>query len=316
MSIHYDNPEIPNLWDKVATSKMSEVEKLIYRSNILGSDKRVTNYGGGNTSAKVSEKDPMSGDEVEVLWVKGSGGDLGSIDLSGLASLYMQRLNDLKSLYRGVDYEDEMVDYLPHCTFNLNSRAASIDTPLHAYVPKKHVDHVHADSIIAIAASKNSKELTQRIFGDEIGWLPWKRPGFELGLWLENFCLENPTSKGVVLESHGLFTWDDDAEKCYEITIEIINKSIRWFSQKVEADKIFGGAKIWSGEWLNERMAAYGKNDRKELEEHYRQRSLLKKSVYPEDIAEAAFFLASDQSAKSTENIINVDAGNIQSFTR
>ena len=164
MEMDYENQEITNLWDKILTSKMSEVEKLIYRSNILGSDKRVTNYGGGNTSAKVLEKDPISDHEVEVLWVKGSGGDLGSIDLSGMASLYMDKLTEMKSLYRGVDYEDEMVGYLPHCTFNLNNRAASIDTPLHAYVPIKHVDHVHADSIIAIAASKNSKELTHRIF--------------------------------------------------------------------------------------------------------------------------------------------------------
>ena len=246
MSADYENQEIPNLWDKRLTSKMSEVEKLIYRSNILGSDKRVTNYGGGNTSAKVTEKDPISGNDAEVLWVKGSGGDLGSIDLSGMASLYMDKLTKLKSLYRGVDYEDEMVGYLPHCTFNLNNRAASIDTPLHAYVPIKHVDHVHADSIIAIAASKNSKELTHRIFGSEIGWLPWKRPGFELGLWLEKFCLENPTAKGVVLESHGLFTWDNDAEKCYKITLDIINKSIRWFSQEIKPEKVFGGAKIQS----------------------------------------------------------------------
>ena len=221
--------------------EMSEVEKLIYRSNILGADKRVTNYGGGNTSAKVMSKDPLTNNEVEVLWVKGSGGDLGSINKSGLASLYMDKLNELKSIYRGVEFEDEMVGYLPHCTYNLNSRAASIDTPLHAYVQRKHVDHVHADSIIAIAASKNSKELTKQIFGDEIGWLPWKRPGFELGLWIGKYSEANPSSKGVVLESHGLFTWDDDAERCYEITIEIINKSIRWFSENMDKSKNFGG---------------------------------------------------------------------------
>ena len=181
---------LENRWnDKDAFGK-DQAELLLYRSNILGSDKRVTNYGGGNTSAKAIQKDPLTGKSVEVLWVKGSGGDIGSITMDGLASLYMEKLNDLKSLYRGIDYEDEMVEYLPHCTFNLNPRAASIDTPLHAYVPHKHVDHVHADAIIAIAAAKNSKDLTSEIFGSSIGWLPWKRPGFELGLWLENFCIE------------------------------------------------------------------------------------------------------------------------------
>ena len=146
---------------------------------------------------------------VEVLWVKGSGGDVGTIKLDGFATLYMDKLEALKGLYRGVDHEDEMVGYLPHCTFNLNPRAASIDTPLHAYVPHKHVDHMHPDAIIAIAASKDRSELTQEIFGDEIGWLPWKRPGYELGLWLEKFCAREPGRRGVVLESHGLFTWGD-----------------------------------------------------------------------------------------------------------
>ena len=152
----------------------------------------MTNYGGGNTSAKIYEKDPLSGANIEILWVKGSGGDIGSMKMDGFATLYMEKLQSLKNLYRGEEFEDEMVDYLPHCTYNLNSRAASIDTPLHAYVAKTHVDHVHADSIIAIEASINSRELTKKIFGNSIGWLGWKRPGFELGLWLEKFCEENP----------------------------------------------------------------------------------------------------------------------------
>lgn len=185
-------------WDEAKAAHMSEPEKLLYRSNLLGSDKRVTNYGGGNTSAKVNQIDPLTGENVEVLWVKGSGGDVGSIKMDGFSTLYMDKLRALKGKYRGVDFEDEMVGYLPHCTFNLNPRAASIDTPLHAYVPKAHVDHMHPDAIIAIAASKDSKAMTQEIFGDEIGWLPWKKPGYELGLWLEKFCLENPNAKGVV----------------------------------------------------------------------------------------------------------------------
>lgn len=229
-------------WDEAKAAHMSEPEKLLYRSNLLGSDKRVTNYGGGNTSAKVNQIDPLTGENVEVLWVKGSGGDVGSIKMDGFSTLYMDKLRALKGKYRGVDFEDEMVGYLPHCTFNLNPRAASIDTPLHAYVPKVHVDHMHPDAIIAIAASKDSKAMTQEIFGDEIGWLPWKKPGYELGLWLEKFCLENPNAKGVVLESHGLFTWDDDAKACYELTLEIINKAIAHFDKKTADVPAFGGA--------------------------------------------------------------------------
>ena len=231
-----------NQWDATTAAAMSEAQKLLYRSNLLGSDKRITNYGGGNTSAKVMEVDPLSGTLVEVLWVKGSGGDVGSIKMDGFATLYMAKLRALKAVYRGLPMEDEMVGLLPHCTFNLNVRAASIDTPLHAYVPRKHVDHMHPDAVIAIAASANSRALTQEIFGKDIGWLPWKRPGFELGLWLEKFCLENPDAKGVVLESHGLFTWDDDAEACYALTLQIIQKAMDWFEAKTAGLPAFGGA--------------------------------------------------------------------------
>ncbi len=233
---------LANLWDDAKAASMSEPERLVYRSNLLGSDKRVTNYGGGNTSSKIMQKDPLTGQDVEVLWVKGSGGDSASIKLDGFATLYMDKLRALKGLYRGVEFEDEMVGYLPHATFNLNPRASSIDTPLHAYVNRPFVDHMHPDAIIAIAASKNSKELTSQIFGNEIGWLPWKKPGFELGLWLEKFCLENPDAKGVVLESHGLFTWGDTPKECYETTIAIINQAIEWFEQQTEGKTIFGGA--------------------------------------------------------------------------
>lgn len=237
-----ENQLLENHWDQTKAQDMSESELLLYRSNILGSDKRVTNYGGGNTSAKVMETDPLTGEQVEVLWVKGSGGDIGSIKMDGFATLYMDKLTALKGLYRGVAYEDEMVGYLPHCTFRLNPRAASIDTPLHAYVPRKHVDHVHADAIIAIAASKNSRDLTQEIFGNKIGWLPWKKPGYELGLWLENFCLENPDADGVVLESHGLFTWGDTARACYDMTIDVINTATQWLADKTANVPAFGGA--------------------------------------------------------------------------
>ena len=232
---------LANLWDDAKAAAMSEPERLVYRSNLLGSDKRVTNYGGGNTSSKIMQKDPLTGETVEVLWVKGSGGDSASIKLDGFSTLYMDKLRALKGLYRGVEFEDEMVGYLPHATFNLNPRAASIDTPLHAYVNHPYVDHMHPDAIIAIAASQNSKELTRQIFGDTIGWLPWKKPGFELGLWLGKYCEENPEAKGVVLESHGLFTWGDTPKECYETTIAIINQAIAWFETETEGKTIFGG---------------------------------------------------------------------------
>lgn len=237
---------LENLWDASVASGKSEPELLLYRSNLLGSDKRITNYGGGNTSAKVMEPDPIAGESVEVLWVKGSGGDVGTIKLDGFATLYMEKLQALKKKYRGVEFEDEMVGYLPHCTFNLNPRAASIDTPLHAYVPRAHVDHMHPDAVIALAAASDGEALTRAIYGDDIGWLPWKRPGYELGLWLEKFCHDNPQAKGVVLGGHGLFTWADTAQDCYALTLDIINKAIAWFDDQVDPEKLFGGARVQS----------------------------------------------------------------------
>ncbi|TCT39847.1 bifunctional rhamnulose-1-phosphate aldolase/short-chain dehydrogenase [Martelella mediterranea] len=257
MSTSNRTNRLENLWDEGKAANMSEAELLLYRSNLLGSDKRITNYGGGNTSAKVMEKDPLSGETVEVLWVKGSGGDVGTIKMDGFATLYMDKLKALKGLYRGPEHEDEMVGYLPHCTFNLNARAASIDTPLHAYVPKKHVDHMHPDAIIAIAASIDSKALTEKIFGGEIGWLPWKRPGYELGLWLEKFCAENPNARGVILESHGLFTWGDTAKESYETTLEIINKAMSWLDAEIKGP-VFGGEKVKTLD-ADERRAVAGK---------------------------------------------------------
>ena len=234
---------LKSLWDDGRAKDMSEAEKLLYRSNLLGSDLRITNFGGGNTSAKITETDPLSGESVDVLWVKGSGGDLGTIAMNGFATLYLERLEALKGIYRGPDHEDEMVGYLPHCTFNLNSRAASIDTPLHAFVPYKHVDHMHPDAVIAIAASEDSKALTRDIYGDEIGWLPWKRPGFELGLWIGKFAAENPSAKGVVLAGHGLFTWADDAKACYELTLDVINRAIAWFDTRLGSAEAFSGVR-------------------------------------------------------------------------
>jgi rhamnulose-1-phosphate aldolase/alcohol dehydrogenase len=241
---HMNQPKqkqpITSLWDDAKAASMSEPELLLYRSNLLGSDLRITNFGGGNTSAKVLMEDPLTSQEVEVLWVKGSGGDLGSIKLDGFSTLYLDKLKALKNRYRGLEHEDEMVGYLPHATFNLNPRAASIDTPLHAYINKKHVDHMHPDSVIAIAATANSKVLTQKIFEGELGWLPWKRPGFDLGLDLEKLSNEQPNLKGIILEGHGLFTWGDTAKDAYETTLAIIKRAEEWLDANVK-QPVFGG---------------------------------------------------------------------------
>lgn len=237
------NNLVPNLWDDAKAATLSNPELLQYRSNLLGSDMRVTNYGGGNTSGKIICADPLTGKDVEVLWVKGSGGDIGSMGLDGFATLYMDKLHDLKHLYRGQEHEDEMVGYLPHCTFNLNTRAASIDTPLHAYLPHKHVDHLHPDAVIAIAAAKNSQALTEEIYGPDIGWLPWMRPGYQLGMELEKIAQAKPHLKGIVLEAHGLFTWGDTSKACYETSLEMINKAQVWIDKKLVDVPAFGGQK-------------------------------------------------------------------------
>src|SRR5581483_1150390 len=236
--------EIPSLWDDAKAAKMGEPELLLYRSNLLGADLRVTNYGGGNTSAKIAAKDPLSGETVTVLWVKGSGGDLGSMKLDGFATLYLEKLESLKKLYRGLAHEDEMVSYLAHCTFNMNPRAASIDTPLHAFIPKAHVDQMHPDAVIAIAAAANSERLTKEVFGPDMGWLPWQRPGFDLGLKLGEMAAKNPKLKGIVLAGHGLFTWGDTSKECYEQTLKVIREADAWLKQKTAQKAVFGGARM------------------------------------------------------------------------
>src|SRR5215469_2497180 len=231
-------------WDAAYAAALSGPEVLLYRSKLLGSDKRITNYGGGNTSSKIAMADPLTGETVEVLWVKGSGGDLGSMKLDGFATLYLDKLHWLAKRYTGREMEDEMVPLYNHCTFNLNPRATSIDTPLHGLLPARYVDHVHPDAVIAIAASSNSKKITEEIYGEEIGWLPWQRPGFELGMWLKRYAEERPNAKGVVLEAHGLFTWGDSEYECYRRTIDTINRAIVWLSKKSRGKTIFGGTKV------------------------------------------------------------------------
>ena len=238
-----DATTVPSLWDAAAAARLDEPGLLLYRSNLLGADLRITNFGGGNTSAKIVMPDPLTREPTEVLWVKGSGGDLGSMKLDGFATLYMEKLEALKDLYRGLEHEDEMVGYLDHCTFDLNPRPASIDTPLHAFVPAKHVDHVHADAVIAVAAAKDAERLTGEIFGGEIGFLPWQRPGFDLGLKLGKMASEHKEYWGVVLGQHGLFTWGEDSKSCYETTLRIINKASRWLAQN-ERKPAFRGAAL------------------------------------------------------------------------
>ena len=249
-------PLLDNRWDAAHASALSPEQTLLYRSNLLGSDKRVTNYGGGNTSSKLWMPGPLTGEATEVLWVKGSGGDVGSMKLDGFATLDMNKLRGLQQIYRGAEAEDAMAALLNHCTFNLNPRAPSIDTPLHAFVPHAHVDHMHPDAIIAIAASIDSKAITRELFGAEIGWLPWKRPGFELGLWLQRFCEDNPDAKGVVLEAHGLFTWADDQRECYETTIGTINKAVAWLAGRARGRAAFGGVRVPAAEAARRRALA------------------------------------------------------------
>jgi rhamnulose-1-phosphate aldolase/alcohol dehydrogenase len=226
---------LPDKWNDDECRGLSEPELLLYRSNLLGSDLRITNYGGGNTSAKVVMPDPLTGRDVDVLWVKGSGGDLGSMKLDGFATLYLDKLQALKSRYRGREHEEEMVDYFPHCTFGLNARATSIDTPVHCFVAHRHIDHMHADAIIALAAARNGERLTREIFGDAIGWVPWQRPGFDLGLKI-GAASERPGAVGLILGSHGLVTWTGTSRECYRTTLRIIQQAADWLTAHGRAE--------------------------------------------------------------------------------
>jgi len=241
------------IWDAAHAAKLDGVGKLVYRSNLLGSDQRVTNTGGGNTSAKVMEKDPLSGKDVEVMWVKGSGGDLRTSKKENFSSLYQQRLLELIPLYNAApvkgpktDVEDNMVGMYPHCTFNLNPRATSIDTPLHSFIPRKHVDHMHPNSVIAVAAAKNAKELTKKIYGDDLIWTPWQRPGFDLGLQLQAITAKHPNAKGVIMGGHGVINWADEDQACYNLTMDIIKKADDYIAKCDKGEKTFGGQKYQS----------------------------------------------------------------------
>jgi rhamnulose-1-phosphate aldolase/alcohol dehydrogenase len=235
------------LWDGARAEALEndQVGLLIYRSNLLGADLRLTNYGGGNTSCKVISKDPLTGKETEVMWVKGSGGDLGTLKKNGLSALYMERLLALKNIYPGLDHEDEMVALFNHCIYDLDSKAPSIDTPLHGFLPFKHIDHLHPDAAIAIAAAKEGKKITNELFNGKIGWVEWQRPGFDLGLKLKRCLDENPGIRGIMLGSHGLFTWGDTAHESYLNTLEVIEQCAKYLKNNYGKKRaIFGGAKI------------------------------------------------------------------------
>ena len=237
------------LWDEKKASEMAgdEVALLVYRSNLLGADLRLTNYGGGNTSCKAMTKDPLTGNEVEVMWVKGSGGDLGTMKRNGLAALYVDRMRSLSNIYRGLNHEDEMVALFNHCIYDLDSKAPSIDTALHGFLPFKHIDHLHPDAAIAIAASKDGEKITKELFDGKIGWVPWQRPGFDLGLQLKKCLDENPGIIGIMLGSHGLFTWGDTAYESYVNTLDVIEKCAQFLQDSIAKKKFdFGGVKIKS----------------------------------------------------------------------
>jgi rhamnulose-1-phosphate aldolase/alcohol dehydrogenase len=245
---------VNHLWDDAKAATLDPVGRLAYRSNLLGSDQRITNTGGGNTSSKVMEKDPLTGNTTEVLWVKGSGGDLRTSTRENFSSLYQEKLLDLQNLYMSRDdkglkapAEDDMVGMLMHATFNLNPRASSIDTPLHSFIPAKFVDHMHPNAIISLAASKNCERLTQEIFGGEMAYVPWMRPGFELGLTMQEIVRKNPGVKSIMMGQHGFISWDDDEKSCYTYTLDCIEKAAAAIEAKYVSKggdlTAFGGAK-------------------------------------------------------------------------
>jgi rhamnulose-1-phosphate aldolase/alcohol dehydrogenase len=237
------------LWDEAIASKLEgkEVDLLIYRSNILGADLRITNYGGGNTSCKTYEADPLTNEQVEVMWVKGSGGDIGTLTKAGLAGLYVDKLRALKGIYRGLEFEDEMVELFNHCIYDLKSKAPSIDTPLHSFLPFKHIDHLHPDAAIAIAAAKDGEQITQDLWNGQIAWVPWQKPGFDLGLQLKQALDENPGIRGIMLGGHGLFTWGNTAFECYINSLEVIETASEYLAQNYGKTRpVFGGQKVQS----------------------------------------------------------------------
>lgn len=270
---------VKNLWNAEEASGMTPLERLVYRSNLLGADQRITNTGGGNTSSKLEGVDPLTGEACRVLWVKGSGGDLRTAEPGNFASLELDQLISLQSVYAAMPErgpkstaEDAMVAHFRHCTYNLNPRPGSIDTPLHGFLPAAHVDHTHPNAVIAVAASRNGEAIAREIFGDEIGWVPWLRPGFELGLMMQRQAEANPRLKGLVMGQHGLINWAEDDHACYRLSLELVEKAARYIEARDRGDETFGGPRCTALDpaareamltdllpWLRGRLAGRGR---------------------------------------------------------
>jgi rhamnulose-1-phosphate aldolase/alcohol dehydrogenase len=247
--------KVENKWDQQQVQGKDSLDRLVYRSNLLGSDSYINNTGGGNTSSKVTEEDPITREEAKVLWVKGSGGDLRTATRPNFASLYQQKLLKLQDVYHNMENtglktpaEDSMTEMYAHCTYNLNPRAPSIDTPLHSFIPYDFVDHTHPVPVIAIATADNGPELMREIYGDEVEWVDWMRPGFELGLEMQETIENNPGIKGIILGGHGLINWADDDKECYDLSIELVNKAAEYLNEHERGAESYGGAKFESFE--------------------------------------------------------------------
>ena len=259
MTARSDYWHVSYLWDDETAATLDPVGRLVYRSNLLGQDLRITNTGGGNTSSKYVESDPLTGESVEVLWVKGSGGDLRTSKRENFSSLYMDKIDQLRAIYEAADekgvktpIEDEMVGKYLHCVYDLNPRASSIDTPLHAFIPAPIVDHTHPNAVIAIAAAEDGEALTAEIFGDALGWVDWQRPGFDLGLVMGEMAAAKPTMSGIMMGGHGLINWAEDDKACYELSLDIIEKAARYIESRDKGERTFGG----------QRYAALGADER------------------------------------------------------
>ncbi|UII78753.1 class II aldolase/adducin family protein [Flagellimonas sp. CMM7] len=247
MSVKFKH--VDYLWDDKKASALGNdhVALFLYRSNILGADLRITNYAGGNTSCKTMEKDSLTNEEVQIMWVKESGGDIGTLDRSGIAVVYTSRLRDLKNVYGGLDDEGRMVELFNHCIYDLDSKTPSIDTPLNSLLPFAHIDHLHSDALIAVTAVSDSEKMTKEIWGETMGWIPWQSPGFDLELQLEKCLKDHPSIRGIVLGSHGLFTWGDTSHDCYINSLEVIEMASQYIEDKIkENGSVFGGQKIES----------------------------------------------------------------------
>ena len=259
MTARSDYRHVSYLWDDETAATLDPVGRLVYRSNLLGQDLRITNTGGGNTSSKYVESDPLTGESVEVLWVKGSGGDLRTSKRENFSSLYMDKIGQLRAIYEAADekgvktpIEDEMVGKYLHCVYDLNPRASSIDTPLHAFIPAPIVDHTHPNAVIAIAAAEDGEALTAEIFGDALGWVDWQRPGFDLGLVMGEMAAAKPTMSGIMMGGHGLINWAEDDKACYQLSLDIIEKAARYIESRDKGERTFGG----------QRYAALGADER------------------------------------------------------